>query len=112
ETVLRKGVMLSTGDEVTLGVTLGVGRVNETITITGDAPLVETTKNAIGGTVSRAQLDNLPIPARDYTQLANTAPGIMGVASPGFGAGITTGSTVAATGQSNRNNSFMIDGVN
>jgi carboxypeptidase family protein len=111
ETVLRKGLTLSIGEEVTLAVTLSVGRVNETVTITAAAPIVEISKNAIGGTVSRAQLDNLPIPARDYTQLANTAPGIMGVASPGFGAGITTGSTVAGAGQLNRNNTFMIDGV-
>jgi len=111
DTIVRQGVVLSIGQEATLGFTLKIGAVNETLTITGDAPLVETTKNAIGGTVSRAELDNIPIPARDYTQLATTAPGIMGVASPGFGAGITTGSTVSSAGELNRNNTFMIDGV-
>jgi hypothetical protein len=111
DTTVRRGLVLSIGEEVTLGFTMRVGAVSETLTITGEAPLVETTKNAIGGTVSRAELDNIPIPARDYTQLASTAPGIMGVASPGFGAGITTGSTVSAAGELNRNNTFMIDGV-
>ena len=111
DTIVRTGLVLSIGEEITLGFTMKVGAVSETLTITGAAPLVETTNNSIGGTVSREELDNVPIPARDYTQLASTAPGIMGVASPGFGAGITTGSTVAATGETNRNNTFMIDGV-
>lgn len=111
ETIVRTGLVLSVGEEITLDFTMKLGSISETLTITGDAPLVETSKNAIGGTVSRAELDNVPIPARDYTQLANTAPGVMGVASPGFGAGITTGSTVSTAGTVNRNNTFMIDGI-
>ena len=57
ETIVRTGLVLMIGDEVTLGFAMKLGSVNETLTITGESPLVETSKNAIGGTVSRAELD-------------------------------------------------------
>ena len=64
-------------------------------------PLVETTSNTLGTTVSREQLDSLPVPGRTFTALAQTAPGVTGVGGGGVNAG----------GQLNRNNSYRIDGV-
>ena len=51
------------------------------------APLVDTSSNALGTTVTKAQLDDLPLAGRDFASLARLAPGVTGVG----GGGITLG---------------------
>jgi hypothetical protein len=80
---------------------LKVARLQETITVTGEAPLIETTSNTLGTNISREQLDSLPVPGRTFTALARTAPGVTGVGGGGVNAG----------GQLDRNNSYRIDGM-
>ena len=100
-TQLRRGLILTVGQEATVNLTLAVSSVQETITVTADTPLVETTKSTVGTTINRDQLDNLPIPGRNFTALANLTAGVTGVG----GGGLNTG------GQISRNNTFLIDGV-
>jgi hypothetical protein len=98
---VRSGMTLTIGQEATINITLKLSNVQETITVTGESPIVETTKSTMGTTINRSQLDNLPIPGRDFTQLAQLTPGVTGVG----GGGLNTG------GQLSRNNTFLIDGV-
>ncbi|MDO8681065.1 MAG: TonB-dependent receptor [Acidobacteriota bacterium] len=100
-TALRSRVPLTLGQELTVRIELKVATLQETVTVTGTAPLIETTSNTLGTTVSREQLDSLPVPGRTFTALAQTAPGVTGVGGGGVNAG----------GQLSRNNSFRIDGV-
>ena len=66
---------LTLGQELTVNMTLKVATLQETVTVTAAVPLVETTSNTLGTTVSREQLDALPVPGRTFTALAQTAPG-------------------------------------
>lgn len=100
-TALRERVPLTLGQELTVNMGLKMATVEETVTVTAAVPLVETTSNTLGTTVSREQLDALPVPGRTFTALAQTAPGVTGVGGGGVNAG----------GQLNRNNSYRIDGV-
>jgi hypothetical protein len=100
-TQVRQGMTLTVGQEATINITLKLSSVAETVTVTADSPLVETTKTTVGTTINRDQLDNLPIPGRNFTALANLTPGVTGVG----GGGLNTG------GQISRNNTFLIDGV-
>jgi hypothetical protein len=100
-TELRSGMTVTIGQEVTINLTLKLSTVQETVTVTGDVPLVETTKTSMGTTINRSQLDNLPIPGRDFTSLAQLTPGVTSVG----GGNLNTG------GQLDRNNTFLIDGV-
>ncbi|MFB3854430.1 MAG: TonB-dependent receptor domain-containing protein [Vicinamibacterales bacterium] len=98
---VRAGMSLTIGQEATINFTLKLSSVQEAITVTADSPLVETTKSTVGTTINRQQLDNLPIPGRNFTALANLTPGVTGVG----GGGLNTG------GQISRNNTFLIDGT-
>jgi hypothetical protein len=100
-TYVRRGLTLTTGQEATINVSLKVANLSETITVTGETPLVETTRNALGATVARAELDALPLAGRNFASLTTLSPGITGV-----GGGGTT-----ASGQTDRSNSYMVDGV-
>lgn len=100
-TYVRSGLTLTIGQEATVSVTLKLATVQETVTVTAETPLVETTKSAIGTTITRSQLDALPLAGRNFATLALTAPGITGVGGGG----------VNAAGQLSRNNTFLIDGA-
>ena len=75
--------------------------LEEAVTVTAAAPLVETTKSTLGTTVTRDSLDNLPLITRNFAGLATLAPGVTGVGGGG----------VTAQGQTDRSNSYMVDGV-
>jgi Carboxypeptidase regulatory-like domain len=100
-TAIRNRVPLTIGQELTVNMSLKVASLSETLTVTGASPLIETTSNTLGTTISRDQLDSLPVPGRTFTALAQTAPGVTGVGGGGVNAG----------GQLSRNNSYRIDGV-
>jgi hypothetical protein len=98
---INERVPLTLGQELTVNLTLKVATLQETVTVTAAAPLIETSSHTLGTTVSRQQLDSLPVPGRTFTALAQTAPGVTGVGGGGVNAG----------GQLSRNNSYRIDGV-
>src|SRR3989449_1850566 len=98
---VREGLTLTIGQEATVDAPWKLAWVQESVTITAASPLVETTNSSIGTTISRSQLDALPLAGRNFTTLAQTAPGVTGVGGGG----------VNAAGQLNRNNSFLIDGA-
>jgi hypothetical protein len=98
---VNERVPLTLGQELTVNLTLRVATLQETVTVSAAAPLVETSSSTLGTTVSREQLDSLPVPGRTFTALAQTAPGVTGVGGGGVNAG----------GQLSRNNSYRIDGV-
>lgn len=97
----RQNLNLTIGQEATIDVSLKLAGVQEQVVVTADTPLVETSKSTIGTTISRDQLDSLPLAGRNFTILAQTAPGVTGVGGGG----------VNAAGQLSRNNSFLVDGA-
>jgi hypothetical protein len=100
-TQIRQGLTVTVGQEATVNITLKLASLQESLTVTGAAPLVETTKSTLGTTVTRESLDNLPLISRNFSGLATLAPGVTGVGGGG----------VTAQGQTDRSNSYMVDGV-
>jgi Carboxypeptidase regulatory-like domain len=101
--VVRSGLTLTIGQEATINIEMNLANVQETVTVTGEVPLVETSNSTLGTTVTRTTLDSLPLAGRNFSGLAMLSPGIAGVGSG------TTG--LNAGGQTTRSNSFLIDGA-
>jgi hypothetical protein len=97
----RTGLVLTVGQTATIDIALAVATLNEAVHVTASAPLVDATTNALGTTVTRQQLDQLPLAGRDFAGLANLAAGVTGVGGGGINAG----------GQLSRNNSIVVDGT-
>src|SRR5918995_3233134 len=97
----RTGLVLTVGQTATIDVQLGVATVSETVTVEATAPLIDTSSNALGTTVTKTQLDSLPLAGRDFAALARLAPGVTGVGGGG----------ISAAGALTRNNSVVIDGT-
>ena len=97
----RTGLVLTVGQTATVDVKLTLGNVSEAVVVKGESPLVDTTSNSVGTTITHEQLDKLPLAGRDFQGLANLTPGVTGVGGGGINAG----------GQLNRNNSIVLDGT-
>jgi len=106
-TVTTEGVDVSVATERKIDVTMRPSKVAEQVTVTAEAPLVETTA-AIGTVVSQEALQTLPLNGRQFANLGVLAPGTM--------LGYNTDPTkpnqlvVQLNGGSGRNVNYVMDG--
>src|SRR5436190_862690 len=106
-TVNTRNVELNVASERELNVTLKQAAVKEQITVTAQAPLVETTP-AIGTVVSQREMQNLPLNGRQFANLGSLAPGTtLSVNADPTKPGQLT---IALNGGSGRNVNFLVDG--
>src|SRR5262249_23092885 len=77
KTLRRTGIEVGAGDRMSIGtVAIDVGGMTDTVQVTADAPLVQSTSGERSFTVTREQVENLPIANRSFTALAFLAPGV------------------------------------
>ncbi|MEO5895556.1 MAG: TonB-dependent receptor [Vicinamibacterales bacterium] len=110
QTVLRRGIMLTIGREAVVNIELGVGRLTDTITVTGDAPLVNTTSSEVTALVAREQMEKLPLNSRDFSQLITLQAGTTYVRAVEGGHRSGYGARISVSGSRPSSNVFTIDG--
>jgi len=75
--LVRGGINLAVAQEAVLNLTLEVGQVTQTVEVTGEAPLVNTTLSDVSGLVTDEQIKDLPLNGRSFSELllinANTS---------------------------------------
>ncbi|MCI0525271.1 MAG: TonB-dependent receptor, partial [Acidobacteria bacterium] len=69
-------ITLQVGETLTADVNMEVGQANETVVITGESAVINTSDHKIDGVVSRQQVENLPLNGRNFLQLAMLEPGV------------------------------------
>lgn len=69
-------VRLPIGETVTLDLTLEVGTITESVTVTGEAPLVDLTSTQISGNVTSDELTELPSANRSVMGFVALLPGV------------------------------------
>src|SRR6266545_1337722 len=72
----RRNVELAMGAEIPIDMRLPLAALQETLTISGQTPLVETTQKSIETNVLPQEVDSLPLKTRNFTDLALLAPGV------------------------------------
>src|SRR5207245_3254748 len=60
-TVVLERVELLVGQHATIPFTLKLAQVNETVTVAGESPLVDTASSQVSGNVDRRQMEELPL---------------------------------------------------
>lgn len=112
KTFERKGVRVSTQQTVGLDVTLEIGTLEETITVTGDAPLIETTNASTGGVVDAKTLESIPTPGRSVFLLANLEPTVQSSGNARWNRmqDQVGNSAISMGGGGVRANNFLVDG--
>ncbi|MBZ5621356.1 MAG: carboxypeptidase regulatory-like domain-containing protein [Acidobacteriia bacterium] len=99
-------IVLNIGTHLDKDVTLTVGSIQESITVTGEVPPIDTTKGDVSGVVTQHQIDTLPVNTRQYLNLALLMPGTTQDASRTFYNNVEIGG-----GGRFYANGFTVDGV-
>nr|MBA3271535.1 carboxypeptidase regulatory-like domain-containing protein [Acidobacteriota bacterium] len=68
-TELREGLRFNAGQNGVLNFTLKLSSVNETITVAGETPIVQTTSAEVSSTIDQTAFENLPVKERNYFRL-------------------------------------------
>jgi len=76
--VVREGLRLEVGQAMMLDFSMKLATVQETVTVTGEAPLVESQKSELAGRVSAGQVQDLPLNGRNWLDLVALVPGARG----------------------------------
>lgn len=74
-TATRDGVELLVGQVATINLQMTTGGVAESLTVTAQAPLIETTTSSLGASIDPRQVSELPSQGRNWMSLALLAPG-------------------------------------
>jgi hypothetical protein len=73
---VREGVKVETGETIRLDFDLAVGGVQESVLVTGDAPLLRAGTASLGEVVPQETIAALPLNGRSFITLASLLPGV------------------------------------
>ncbi len=104
QTTERSNVLVEVGQTIRVDLTLQPGAQTQTITVTSEAPAVDTTDATLGGTVSNQAILALPLNGRNFERLLQLRPGV--VANPGAGAGESS-----TNGRRSGNDLLLVEGI-
>ena len=105
----RPDIVLIIDQDATINFTLKPAAVAEVLTVTGEAPIVDTTKSDVSTSVSTQQIQDLPVASRRWIDLAMLTPGTSQDNIRGF---FYRGNVNIGGGTREYSNGFVVDGVN
>jgi hypothetical protein len=116
-TLVRKAITLTVGQELVLNLNLQIGNTSQQIEVTTEAPTVDLANATIGGVVTEATVESLPLNGRSWSDLAILAPGVHLVGNqPGISSTDRTkrgmGLELSISGGRPQQNNYLLDGVN
>jgi len=77
----REALDLQVNQDVAINVALEVGAVSDSVTVTAEAPLLESSTSSVGKVVENREIVNLPLNTRNPYQLVFLTPGVSGTVS-------------------------------
>jgi len=110
----QEPIEVRVGETATVDVRLDVGAVTETVKVTAEAPLLDESSAALGQTVERHQLENLPIAGDDVMYLMQLGAGIVTAQAPNHNwlpSAVDVMSNITAGGTRSGSNEFSLDGI-
>src|SRR6185369_15359485 len=81
---VRDGLDVAAGERVGIDVEMSIGQLTETISVTADAPLLDTTSATAGQVINSQQVENMPLNGRTPLSLAQLAMGVVPNSDPKF----------------------------
>src|SRR6266849_7321334 len=104
---VRRGIKLAVAQEAVVDFTLQVGSMVQQVTVTEDAPLVNTTMTQTSGLISEEQIKELPLNGRSFDQLLTLNTGTVDFTSNTN----RDGNLFSVVGRRPEENAFLINGV-
>jgi len=115
-TTATQGLHVLVNQASILDFTLAVGSTQQSVTVEASAVNLETSDATLGSVIESKQVRDLPLNGRNFTQLLSLTPGVSPVSvaqNSGGAQAAPLGSFVfpSVSGQSNRSNYFLLDGI-
>ena len=112
---IRTGVQLVVAQSATVDISLRVGPASQQITVSGDAPIVDSSTANISGLVNQKQIKDLPLNGRSYDELLTLNPSVVNFTwakTGGIGvSNSTVGNNFAVMGNRPQQNLFLLNGI-
>src|SRR3954468_17267218 len=105
----RPDIILIIDQDAVINFTLKPAALTEVLTVTGESPIVDTTKSDVSTSVSTQQIQDLPVASRRWIDLAMLTPGTSQDNIRGF---FYRGNVNIGGGAREYSNGFVVDGVN
>lgn len=113
--LVRSGVELTAADTLTVDLQLTVGNVQETVQVSGEAPLLQSQTATVSNLITNQQILEMPLNGRSFTQLLQLSPGATpqtpGLTTSTSGRGMNGNTSVAVNGSVWNNNTYLVDGM-
>ena len=111
QTQIHSGILLTLGRVAVVDMELQVGAITQTVEVTGEAPLVQTTDATVGYLVNDTTIRELPLNGRDLSQLILLNPGV----GEAMNASRTNayngwGKKMSISGARGQDNAYFLDG--
>jgi hypothetical protein len=74
--IIIPSVELLVGQNASVPFVMKLAQVSETVTVTGESPLVDTASSQVAGNVDRRQMEQLPLQGRNWMELSKLIKGI------------------------------------
>lgn len=103
-TAVRQGLDLAVGQSISLPVTLSISQLEEIVSVTADAPILETGRVEGSTYLNQRSVRDLPNNGRNFLSLVPLTPGVSIVQGP-------DGDEISINGQKGINNNVSIDGA-
>lgn len=104
-------VVLSTNETRDVSLKLGAQGANQGVTVTAEAPLLNTAETRNQLTLDTRAFDNLPLPGRNFVTLIALAPGVSGRGTTTDNFNTEAANDVSANGRGANGNLYVIDGL-
>ncbi|MBI3679595.1 MAG: TonB-dependent receptor [Acidobacteria bacterium] len=105
------GITVRTGDHLGMDFRLEIGALGESVTVKGEAPLLETANADLAQVVERRYIDQLYIPNRNPLNLLALTPGVTGIDDGRFSDSQQNQFSINGGGGQEGNNEIIIDGA-
>ncbi|MBV9083119.1 MAG: TonB-dependent receptor [Acidobacteriaceae bacterium] len=106
KTEQRWGITLQVNQAARVDINLEIGAASETVKVTGEAPLVETTTAAMGQVINNRTILDLPLNQRNAYSLIFLVPGVTGTVSNQFNSG-----NISVNGGRPGSSEVLVDGI-
>jgi Carboxypeptidase regulatory-like domain len=107
---VQTGIVLQVNSNPVIRVTLQLGQLSETLTVEGQAPLVETRNPAIGEVITNEQVEALPLEGRNPAALIVLAGGAVDLGNPSSRS-LTQSRGIAIAGGQQFGVAYLLDGA-
>lgn len=109
-TLTQQGLTLEVQQELVVNADMQVGTANQEVTVTAEAPLVNTTNGTLGGLVNEEKMADLPLNGRNYIDLSLMQSGVTEDRAQKADGGVA-GVYYSSNGSGPWSNYYTIDGA-